>query len=101
MSQQKRMRRKRAHIEPTSHYNRFFSLKDVHPSEATTMWSITRMSSDFAAAASRHVICLSAELGVGSPEGWLCTIISALAPSSIDRRMISRGSIVTECAEPV
>ena len=34
---------------------------------------------------------MSARLGVGSPEGWLWTKITALAPSSSARFMISRG----------
>jgi hypothetical protein len=44
----------------------------------------------------------SASDGIGSPEGWLCTKITALAPSCSARRMTSRGyngawSTVPDC----
>jgi len=56
----------------------------------TMMWSWIAMPSGEAARAISRVISTSARDGVGSPEGWLCTRISAVAPTSSARFTTSR-----------
>ena len=46
---------------------------------------------DVQAAMTRAVMVMSSRLGVGSPEGWLCTKMTALASSSNARFATSRG----------
>ena len=43
------------------------------------MWSCTEMPSGFAISTIACVIWISARDGVGSPDGWLCTRMSAVA----------------------
>src|SRR4051794_34695356 len=43
------------------------------------MWSCTAMPSGFATSMMDCVIWMSAREGVGSPEGWLCTRMTAVA----------------------
>mgnify|MGYP000863206880 CR=1 FL=1 len=57
----------------------------------TTTWSWSTMPSAVAACFTSRVISTSALLGVGSPLGWLCTMISAEALSSSARLSTSRG----------
>ena len=49
------------------------------------------MPSGLAALAISWVMWTSAANGVGSPDGWLWTRMTAVAPTSRARRMISRG----------
>ncbi len=57
----------------------------------TMMWSCTEMPSGLAMSMIALVIWMSAFDGVGSPEGWLCTRISAVADNSSARLITSRG----------
>src|SRR5690606_38392255 len=61
-------------------------LKLATPWRPTTRWSCTAISSARAASTTCRVIWMSARDGVGSPEGWLCTMIRFLAESSRARR---------------
>lgn len=54
-------------------------------------WSCTATPRTAPASTIRAVIAMSAELGSGSPEGWLCTRITAEACSSSARFSTSRG----------
>jgi hypothetical protein len=62
------------------------------PVAATTMWSWRVMPSFSATVFTSRVISMSAADGVGSPEGWLWTRISAVAPSS-NARLITLARI--------
>src|SRR5580692_1972988 len=55
----------------------------------TMMWSCTEIPSGAAMSTIALVIWMSACDGVGSPEGWLCTRISAVADNSSARLMTS------------
>ena len=66
------------------------------------MWSCTEMPSGLATSMIACVIWISARDGVGSPDGWLCTRISAVADNSsaldhfarIDRRVIDGADLL-------
>src|SRR4051812_36435495 len=60
-------------------------LKLAWPSLPTMMWSCTEMPRGFATSMMDCVIWMSAREGVGSPEGWLCTRMTAVALSSSAR----------------
>ncbi len=57
----------------------------------TTTWSCSVIASAAAAAATSRVIAMSSRDGSGSPLGWLCARITAVACSSSARFTTSRG----------
>src|SRR5262249_19251176 len=61
------------------------------PPLPTMMWSCTEIPSGPAMSMIALVIWISACDGVGSPGGWLCTRISAVADNSSARLITSRG----------
>ena len=67
------------------------SFQVAWPSLPTMMWSCTEMPSGLAISWIDCVIWMSARDGVGSPEGWLCTRMIAVADNSRARFTTSRG----------
>src|SRR5690606_33932039 len=61
------------------------------PSLPMMMWSWTVMPSGMAVSMMVFVMSISAREGVGSPLGWLCTRMMAVADNSSARRTTSRG----------
>ena len=73
------------------------------PSLPTMMWSCTEMPSGLAISTIDCVIWMSARDGVGSPDGWLCTRMIAVARqlqraldhlARIDRRVVDRAGLL-------
>src|ERR1700756_5148105 len=65
------------------------------------MWSCTAMPSGRATSTIALVISMSAREGVGSPEGWLCTRMTAVELeraldhfAGIDRRVIDGAGLI-------
>lgn len=74
------------------HYYIFpFSTSEQQPSVPTMMWSNTRTSTNANASLSLVVRSMSAWLGCGLPDGWLCVRIIAAALCSSASFTTSRG----------
>src|SRR5262245_21933246 len=72
-------------------YSSLSSRKLAWPPRPTMTWSCTAMPSGRAISIRDCVIWMSVRDGVGSPDGWLCTRMMAVAESSSARLTTSRG----------